>query len=434
MTTPISNSRRGFFKASAAAGALLASGSALAQEAPVSSIKADQLPSGKLLTFGMRSERFTPVDGFIPTRGQHSILTSIDIPTGKTKATALDMGGEGHLAMGVGDGRILCTGHHQARSMMVDPDHKPMAVYTAPAGYVYGGHGLVLADRGIFILPARVKIAQTTADTGILQVYDLATLKLVDQLDSGGVHPHEPHIIPGTDEIVVSHYGDVYPAPMPFEHDVKDGKLTIYDAKTLKVKRHYEQNDLKAMTTHLQVNKHGVAYFVLTQYVRFEWEKHRGNLSSMFAGADEHLEQITGKKREYNHSQHALAEGRLAVPLPLVRVNTQTGERQLIFTEPENHLRGQTVGKNSLTDTILATFFHSDTLIMHTEGGEPELVTGAQLGLTDLRGVTDIPGTPFVALHGSEKNVAVFNVQTKEVVARHRCDNFYSVHVGYTPV
>src|SRR5690554_2386286 len=120
-------SRRSFMTASAltAAGALYPAGQALShgQQRPTPA-PPPSLPKGKILTFGMRCNNFNgSAQGVVAKQGTHSILTEVDIETGKTKSTALEMRGEGHMAMGVGDGRILCTGHHQALSMMVDPDH-----------------------------------------------------------------------------------------------------------------------------------------------------------------------------------------------------------------------------------------------------------------------------------------------------------------------
>src|SRR5690606_17718472 len=119
--------KRRHFLASLAAGAAaspLAMMPAHAQDKSVD--KTEDVKSrltGYLLTLGAHADLF-PLQGVHPLSRKFSVLTSIDLETGNGLATPMPMEGEGHLAMGIGDGRILCTGHHQRRSLVADADHK----------------------------------------------------------------------------------------------------------------------------------------------------------------------------------------------------------------------------------------------------------------------------------------------------------------------
>lgn len=419
--------------------------------------------SGTLLALGTDGHLFP---GY--TARDHnkvSVLTSVNMATGKAKQTALPMGA-GHQAMGLGDGRILCVAHHKGKSIAVDENHKELKQFNAPEEYVYGGHGLVLPDRGVFIMCMRYKNPQELSDHGKLEVYDLKTLELLDRFDSGGLHPHEIHIIPGTDELITTHYGDVYRPNPPYTHNVIEPKLTILDAKTLQVKRHFKQ-DYNAMVTHMNVSDDGWAYYVMTQYVEPEgkYKKLRrakeavtpageevspsmeqemapklaapgprpGSYDAALLEVDEELEKIIGHKREFAIPYEAAKELKLPVPLPFVRVNVKTGEKEVFMTGESNHLRSQSVAYHSKTGTAMGIYYHADTAILHKTGQKPEVLQAGDVGLSEMRGGADIPGTPYIGLVAAHRGLVVYDMEKREVVERFPYQYFDTVHLGYTP-
>ena len=197
-----------------------------------------------------------------------NIVTSLNLGDGSIRQTPVRMR-EGHAAMSLGDGRVLCIAQHEKKSLVLDPLHKQIAGLICPEMFVYSGHALILPQRNIFVMTARDELQLTDKAHGLLLVYNLTTLQLLDRIPSGGLQPHELHPIPNASELALTHYGDVFSERKPFEHNVADAKLTILDSTTLKPKRHYVQNDFSAMVTHMQVDDEGWAYAVLTQYIRW---------------------------------------------------------------------------------------------------------------------------------------------------------------------
>jgi Protein of unknown function (DUF1513) len=259
-----------------------------------------------------------------PDKGVN-VVTSLNLADGSVIQTPVQMRG-GHAAMGMGDGRILCLAQHENKSLVLDPKHGAIADLIAPDAYVYSGHGLIVPHRNIFVLTLRSETQFSAANVGVLHVHDLSNLELIDQISTEGLQPHEIHPIPGTDELALSHYGDIFAERRPFEHNVVDPKLTILDAGTFRPKRHYPQKEFNAMVTHMRVDREGWAYFVLTQYIK--WPRLYGTANSdSLATASRLLDEATGRKRDYPLPYQSLAERNFPVPLPFVRVNTQTGER-----------------------------------------------------------------------------------------------------------
>ncbi len=402
-------------------------------------------PAGQLLAFGTDGHLYPGYSG--KHRNQVSVLTAVDMGSGKMIQTPLPMGA-GHSALAVGDGRIVCVAHHKGKSIVVDGNHKELATLRSPNDYVYGGHGLVLPDRGVFVLCMRYEDPKTVDDHGQYEIYDLKTLKLLDRIDSGGLHPHEIHIIPGTDELIATHYGDIFVRKPPYTHNTVETKLTVYDAKTMKVKRHYLQPEFGAMVTHMNVTKDKDAYFVMTQYIegsskrRAKKSANGGSIESVAEAhdnaliqADMELEKVLGHKREFAIPYEAAQELKIPLPLPFVRVNTQTGERKVMLTSEANQLRSQSVGYNEMTNTAIGIYYHSDTAILHQPGkDQAEVLNAADIGIAELRGVADIPGTSCVGFVAAHRGMVVYDLAGKQVVARYPYQYFDTVHLSYNPL
>jgi hypothetical protein len=382
--------------------------------------------NGKIHIIGLNEPPGIKPEG---SAAANSRLTTIDLKTGKVRQSDLAIS-DGHAALPLGEGRVACIAHHGRHSCVVDAGHKLMVRLTAPNDYLFGGHGLVLPDRNVFVAPVRHAKARTAADHGRFLIYDLGSLKETGQVEAAGLHPHEMRLIPGTREIAVTHYGDVIEPHPYYQHNVIASKLSIYDAGTLKEKRSYPQNDFPAMLTHMSVSPDGDAYCVMTQYFKspkdrkLSVEERRERVMAAITKA-------TGRAPDFNIPPQGLAEGRVAMPLPFLCINTKTGERQVIMRERNDHLRSQSVACNQQTAMAIASYFHSNDLVLHRQGHDPVILAGAKLGLQDVRGVAEIPGTPFFAVTGSKNDAVILNSGTLDVVARYSMDNAYAPHVEY---
>ena len=356
------------------------------------------------------------------------MLTSLDLADGSIRQTPLEVP-NGHAAMGMGDGRVLCLGQHLEKSMVIDRQHKPQADLLAPEGYVFGGHGLVLADRGLVVLTFRAREQLGLTDTGILRIYEHKTLALIDQVSTGGLQPHEIHMIPGRDEIALSHYGDIHVPKAPFDANAVEPKITILDAQTFRPKRHYIEDGFNALVTHMRVDKHGWAYYVMTQYVK--WPKETMADGDPFGIAAAELEKALGRKLDFPLPYQSDWEKKFAVPLPLVRVDTQTGERQVINAGDAHHLRSQSVAYNNVMGQTVATYFHSNTLIIHEPGKPPEVIHARDLNISDVRGVTEIEGTSLIAVMGTYCGVALYDLRMRKLVNYYESLNYEDTHLYY---
>jgi hypothetical protein len=364
-----------------------------------------------------------------PDKGVN-VVTSLNLADGSVRQTPILMRG-GHAAMSMGDGRILCIAQHEKKSLVLDPAHGTISELTSPEKYLFSGHGLIFPRRNVLAVTLRHELQLAPRDFGLIHVYDLTTLDLLDEISTEGLQPHEIHPVPNTDELVLTHYGDIFSERRPFEHNVVDAKLTILDAATFRPKRHYSQQDFDAMVTHMRVDDHGWAYFVLTQYVRWPRLRDVPIGSDPFAAASRLLDNTMGRKRNFPLSPHSLEDRTLPVPLPFVRVNTQTGERQIINTGDPNHLRSQSVAYNQTTGKAVALYYHSDCLVIHAAEGATEVITGTELQLNDIRGVTEISGTSMIAVIGTHRGISILDLNDRTLVATYPTLNYGDTHLYY---
>src|SRR5690606_24824235 len=103
----------------------------------------------------------------------------------------------GHAALPLGDGRVACISHHGPDSCVVDADHTLIQKLKAPEDYLFGGHALLLPERGAFVVPVRHAHQRDAGDHGRFLAYDLDTLEELDQVPASALHPHEMQFIPG---------------------------------------------------------------------------------------------------------------------------------------------------------------------------------------------------------------------------------------------
>ncbi|MBI1363611.1 MAG: DUF1513 domain-containing protein [Proteobacteria bacterium] len=359
-----------------------------------------------------------------------SLITVTDLETGAFRQQILDMP-DGHHAMRLGSSnRIVCIAHHNKLCMVLSSDLEVIQVMTAPDGYVYGGHGYADEKKGIFILPARMHRAQKAEDHGILEIYDFTTLKKLDQLPSGGIHPHEIRLLPNGKEIVITHYGEIsrslQPKTYPYYFNIMQPQLIVYDAETLKPLRHYIQEDLNAILTHMDVDKNGNVFAVSNQYVPFSKGGAKGALSAI-----QKLQELTGAEYDYELDPAAREERRVAVPLPLLRINPQTGEVKKYLISNRDNRRSQSVAYQPQAEKVFATFTYSNTVVTVDKNDKSEAVDCFRYGITACRGVDAVPGTPYMLISDTYRGVALVDANTMELIRLYDVPVYRSPHVHF---
>ena len=124
--------------------------------------------------------------------------------------------------------------------------------------------------------------------------------------------------------------------------------------------------------------------------------------------------------------------GEAPVPLPILRIDTQTGARELILTSDDYHLAVQSVEVNGHTQSVVASYTLSNTLIVRSPGQQPLPLAGKTLKLDNVRGVADIPGTPFVVASSGDRGIVAIDVRDGSVVGHAPIEFFEAPHIYFS--
>jgi hypothetical protein len=367
------------------------------------------------------------------SRDPLGVLTSIDLKARRVRQTPIPIR-DAHSAVGLGDGRVLCMPQQGERCVVVDAAHNIMHVLQAPPQYQFFGHALVRpAGQNTIVLTLKRIDFANVADHGLLAIYDYGTLKLVGSVTSGGLNPHEITPIPGTDEVCAVHYGHISKKDAVRVRNVKEPKLSIFDGKTLAIKREYPLKDIAAAMSHLRVDAARNAYCVLQQYVRIGEDARTKTAADRLARYYDYCAEIIGRPVKFEKNPE-VGPGEHPVPLPTLKIDTQTGAREIVMTADDYHLAVQSVEVNSLTQAMVASYTASNTLLLRYPDKAPVALKGGSMKLQNVRGVADIPGTPYVIAASSGLGVAAIDVRDGSLVGTAPVEFYEAPHMYFAKV
>lgn len=392
--------RRKFLAAAAAAGGAMALPN-------ITFAQQKEVPKVRLFTLGREGRRYGSTDAFFDNG---SVLTEINTATANVKQTYLPIF-SGHTPTPLPEqGWIYCASQFGQRSALVDLDHKLVTTTTAPEGYIYSGHTLDLKDKGVVVTTLYKRVSAGLKDEGLLEVFDRTTFKLLDRVPTGGLQPHEMNLLPGGKEIALAQQGAIEdgtydPNEGSRTFNVIDAKVTIVDVQTLKPVRHYRQKDV-ACPVHLTVGTDGMVYTVLQQYVPTTPTATRTK-----ANIIANIRSAVGNRDWPLHTMELEGEG-MALPLPLLKVNPTTGETTEIFTSAAQQRRSQSVITHSQSGQVFAIYLYTNNLLRVKPDGKVDAVLATSFNIHDLIGLTDIPGTPYLAAGGLYHGVSILDATT----------------------
>lgn len=351
---------------------------------------------------------------------RHSVITELDIQSGKVKQSAIPIA-DAHSAIRLPNGNLLITSHHRNTSILIDENHQFIKRILAPKGYLYGGHSRFLPQQNVAIVPARFATPKGLADTGLIMAHDPESFEVIGQYSSGGIHPHEIRVLPNQSEFVITHYGDIKtPHPKGLEFHVIEPKLSVYDLQTFAKKRDYVQ-PIDGIYTHMDIGIHGDVYAVSNQYVAIPDRK---------ADAINALLQKHNLSHDLSLSFMSSRDSKLAIPSAVIKVNPQTGEREEFLVSEAQQLRSQSVAAHMPSKRIFATFVFSNTLVMIDEATRAvSAIDAFKYGMQAIRGVGAIPNSDYIAISDQERGIAIVNAYTLDMVQQFSPQIFLGTHI-----
>ena len=397
--------RRSFLKAGTAAGLTLAGPGLLRA--------ADNQPalSGQLLAM----TTVAPDD----RSKEISSLLRLDLATGEPEFLALPDHRFGHSILPLVDGGYFAVpyGDDDTPCLFLDAALNPRGTLAAPPGHGFGGHAAPMPDgRHLFVHFNQTEYDEplTPEQTGQLAIVDIQTMQPVLTAPSGVLHGHDMlltrdgrHIVVGDDGVLSSrHPAQAGDNQYPFSLEMHAPALVSFstDNPTL-INR--QPLALNGCLVHITESPSGEIIGAVEQYVA-------NNPDGLAL-----LHDVIGDAEEsfVEHLNTDVYRQELPFPGPMVRVNLKTGELNPHLAELNQ--APFEVSINETTGFAVNVFTGSDMLARFNPftGRWSYFPTGAW-GVTEPRGVVDIPGTTWMAVNGFWSGIAIFDVLTMSLVRR----------------
>lgn len=386
---------------------------------------------GSLLVFGMQARLLGPR---IDYQERASVLVQVDLESGRQRVTRVPMP-NAHIAQPLAPGLIMCMPQNGEYAYVLDEQHHVVTFFKAPDGFDYSGHALVLPSGDMAALPLCRRVRIDNSSAGAVEVISISALKRVDMVDSWGFNPHELQYCPQRDEIVVADYGTLTKASRPLIGSFGRPAIFTCNPSTLKVHDVFDQTALSGAPTHLRISRCGkYVYFVLQQAAFVDVGAGGDHYASRLASAEVDMERALGlPPRDYILAPGDYGSPELSAPRPLVRLDLESGVSTSMLTSPRDHRKPQSVEINRATGLIVASYTGSDTLVVQEDGKELRTIDGATVGITEIRGLADIPGTSLMAVAGSERNISLVDVVAHRSIRIFGTRNFVSPHLSFAP-
>jgi hypothetical protein len=378
--------------------------------------------SGRLILSGAQGNRFPLAQ--VRGKSHSSVLISLDLASGALRHGWTDMA-DGHIPIHLTDGRIICCGQYTTTTVVMDKNLNEIKRLTSPAGFTYTGHPLADEKRGVVYVPLKSTKELGDGSEGRIEVLDIHTLEKKTEYPSGAAAPHELRLLPDGTHMAVCHYGEILNFTNQ-EMQLRNTHLTLINVETRQVVKKIPSG-INGMLTHMDIGADGHIYAVLSQFMGYDNIR---DVEANIRRADARLKEVLGIDRHWPLSRSMMDDWRYDFPMPILRIDPQSGAVQAIYTDPGYHLRCQSVAANTLAHKVFITGHYSNVLMVYdTQTQTTAAFDGEALGVGSMRGVCPIEGTPYIALAGHTENISIIDARDMSLLRQYEMELYRSTHL-----
>ncbi|MBI1362752.1 MAG: DUF1513 domain-containing protein [Proteobacteria bacterium] len=371
--------------------------------------------------------------------GTQSIAQRINLQTGEITQHPFPTDAC-HYPLILPDGRLFVTSRGFNRGAFVSADGQSTKTFDLNKyeNLNFGGHALYDSEKNVIY--ASMALATDNPDSsGFIGVFDADKQELAHLQPMPNNNTHEILFLPGNEEIALTGYAGLYSEhgssrkrgwlAFPAAHS----QVTIVDRSTLQPKRHYKMEEYKASLGHMTVDKDGYLYLDAFQSITGH-PKNDADVQEIRKVAEEFI----GERTWTLHPDEGVELGRgMMVPMPVLRINPQTGEVKPIWAEDKGYHRYPlSFTYSDKLDRVFVTHMLSNKLFIITPPGDTvEVMDGWEdLGFHKISGARAVPGTPYIALCDFNYGVVLLDGATRKIVARYGVPTFGTEHMTIRPL
>jgi hypothetical protein len=210
-----------------------------------------------------------------------------------------------------------------------------------------------------------------------------------------------------------------------------ESTLCLYDRKTLKLKDDIHAYD-NAMISHSTVTKDGdllsIGFVDYNDENVKNWQNDyiEDKFQSFIA---ENQPELSAQWPDIakNTKIHRVEKEIGVYGLPLLPLKLAKGSNKFEVMSFDNfhHRRAQSICYVNQTNTVCMAFPHSDSILLYNATtGKSRSFTGLELNLVEMRGITEIENTPYLAVAGIRRGITIIDTSTNKKVKH------FDVHMG----
>ncbi len=308
--------------------------------------------------------------------------------------------------------RIALLDQYSSRCLLVDMDHKIVTQLLAPKGFIFSGHGIRLNGTPHLVTTLYHQSPKTKADTGLLMVVDLTNGRILEVKPSFGLQPHDIALLPDNDRLVLAHRGStlnhIGDTSQDYQNEVIAPGLTVLSTKNLSFKN-FTHIPYEAEVSHLAVRPDGQILCCLNKRLNTTGRSAKEAntmVTQAFEGVNALLDEVEVMNTNYG----------VSLPLPGVLANIDNGKTSSYLPAPAYQRQGQSVAINSLTGIGLISYVRGSGLLFVHPDGTAEGIYCRDIGLDNVTGLADLPGTPYMAMCGFKNDLVILDVQTRRTI------------------
>ena len=364
-----------------------------------------------------------------------SDVVDLNLATGEVRYIPLPNHKLGHSLIPLPDGGFFAVpyGEDTTSCLFLGSDFAVKGEIPAPEGFGFGGHAALLPDgKTIFghFNQAAYEDKRTPDQTGELCAIDIETRQVTKTIPTKILHGHDiilsrdkRHVIVGDDGTLEARDPEEMSGQSdnPFALVTDNPSLTLFDAVTLERKKTIPL-PINGSFVHIEEGVDGSIFGAVEQYV----SKNEVGLTA--------LRELLGDdvERYVDSLDTNMFFAELPYPGPIIRVNLESGEIER-HQQPQNQAPFD-IKINEATGRIVNVFTASNMLARFNPlSNRWGYFSTEPYGIKQPYGVTDIPGTTYMAVNGFLEGIAILDVTTMSLVRRFDTRNYGIKHMLYQP-
>jgi hypothetical protein len=362
-----------------------------------------------------------------------TVLSSLDLVTGEVTQVPLKLD-RAHDALKIKDEYIVIPNGLSSQTLrMTDLSGKGQDI-ELPHNLAANGHGYYDDFNNVIIIPT----THSRTMRGFFVVIDPKDYKVIDTLSAGSYAPHDMQLYDDETFVVcnynVNSYGeDGFMRPMDGYSDV-----SLYDRKTLKLKEKIPAYK-DALVTHGIVTEHGDFYAIgMQEYSTGDisnWDTGyiEDKFNSFFKESHPELEsQWSDIVRSTGVHRVEKSQNTYGLPILPIKMSVNSDQMEILPIDDFHHRRAQSICYVEQTKTVCMSFPNTNSILLYkAQTDEARSLTGQDLQLTEMRGICEIEGTPYLAIAGIRRGMSIVDTRNLQVVNNYDVIMGRIIHMNY---